>query len=42
LSNNCEALRRVEDDDLDDDDKIRIAAIDRNEQSRIDEMRGVE
>jgi len=42
LSNNCLALRHTEDDDLDDEDKIRLAAIDRNEQARIDEMRGVE
>ena len=38
-SNNCVALRRVEDDDLDDEDKIRLAAIDRNEQARIDYLR---
>ena len=42
LSNNCVTLRRVEDDELDDDDKIRLAAIDRNEQSRIDYLRGDE
>jgi hypothetical protein len=42
LSNNCVALRHTEDDELDREDKIRLAAIDRNEQARIDEMRDVE
>jgi hypothetical protein len=41
-SNNCEQLRHTDDDELDREDKIRLAAIDRNEQARIDEMRGVE
>ena len=41
-SNNCELLRKVEDDELDREDKIRLAAIDRNEQDRVDRMRGVE
>lgn len=41
-SNNCEKLRKVENDELDRDDKMRLAAIDRNEQDRVDRMRGVE
>ena len=42
LSNNCLELRHVEDDALDREDKIRLAAIDRREQARIDKMRGDE